>query len=523
MSAGDKSIFAKKSAFGMAAFLVAVFLAPMCQAKGLEELCGTYIYRMEHSSEYEICSGRELVTFNGISNNSPVRVMLHGDRKLFFVYPMPSGSYCVKGVDLIPEDHREGRIVRAGSSRGTSGVHMLGWNGTMQSRRRIYRNWKKNLVLDSRIKQWQALFFMPVPLPNIERTATTLIRADDDYHDGALDAFIRSYDFDTDSQNVSAHPSEASPPAPQADDPYRTFKFNLFNVNSTYRDATEFKRLLQEQPGFAQSNPDFLFECPVKACNWRTDKFRMLLDHGFDVNRRSKEGTPLLMFVLTGENVVYPDEVLALLLNRNVAVNACDSHGDTALHLATNPKQVRMLLDAGANAGAFNYAGARPIDTWIERGGDLETARLLIESMTGKKPLGNTPGLIHAAYLWNAEMIRLLLSRGADIQSTDVRGRTALHGIASKYGVRVDPEFEYSKPVTLLLEAGAIVDARAKDGTTPLLQAVDSQNYTVASMLLKRGADPNAINSRGVTPRDMARYRGDKQMQQLLKEWARKR
>jgi ankyrin repeat protein len=89
--------------------------------------------------------------------------------------------------------------------------------------------------------------------------------------------------------------------------------------------------------------------------------------------------------------------------------------------------------------------------------------------------------------------------------------------------VRVDPEFEYSKPVTLLLEAGAIVDARAKDGTTPLLQAVDSQNYTVASMLLKRGADPNAINSRGVTPRDMARYRGDKQMQQLLKEWARKR
>lgn len=485
MSAGDKSIFARKAAFSVAVLVAAIFLVPMCQAKGLEGICGTYIYKMEHSSEYDIYSGRELVTFNGISNNSPVRVMLHGDRKLFFIYPMPSGSYCVKGIDLIPEDHREGRIGRVASSRATSGVHMLGWNGVLHSRKRIYRDWRRNLVLDSKVKQWQVMFFMPVPLPNIERAATTLIRADDDYHDGALDAFIRGYDFDADLQNAAVPAPPAALPSAPAD--------SLFDEGIITMPLGHVERML---------------------------------DRGFDVNARRQGGTPFLVFVMEAyskraaagyyqEPGHYP--ILWMLLRRGVDVNASDAQGSTALHLARCATQVKRLLDAGANAATFNDAGERPIDTWIMRDGDLETARQLADAIPSNVRLGNSPGLIHAAQSWNAEMMRLLLSRGAAINSTNARGWTPLHGIASKYGVQVDPASEYSKPVTLLLDAGAIIDAKAKDGTTPLLQAVDSENYTVAFMLLERGADPNAINSRGVTPRDMARYRKKPRMQEILK------
>lgn len=497
-------------------FAVGIPFANLCAAAGLEDLCGTYIYKLEHSSEYEIPGGREMERFKGISNNAPVRVMLHGNRKLFFVYPMPGGSYRVKGIDLIPEDHCEGRIVRAGSGRATSGVHMLGWNGAVHSRKRIYRDWNKNLVLDSKVKQWQVLFFMPVPLPNIEETAIKLIRADKKFRDRALDAFIRSYDFDADPQNQAPPPPANLSPDPA--DPYANLKNKLFIANASYPHPreTEIKKLLEQNPDFARNNPDFLFECPISPYYWRFESYRVLLEHGFDVNWQSKDGTPLLVFVAAGKNVVYPEEILPLMLRRNAGVNASDNLGFTALHWAGSPAQVQMLLDAGADAGLYNSDGERPFDTWIARRGDLDTARLLIDSIPGGGPLGNTPCLIHAANFWNAELIRLLLSRGADINSTDKRGWTALHGIASIYGLRVAPE--YREPLDLLLEAGAAVDVPAPDGTTPLLLAVAANNFTVAEQLVKRGANLDAVNNRGLSPREEARLRGNKLMKQLLKK-----
>jgi Ankyrin repeat. len=50
---------------------------------------------------------------------------------------------------------------------------------------------------------------------------------------------------------------------------------------------------------------------------------------------------------------------------------------------------------------------------------------------------------------------------------------------------------------------GADVNARDKDGNTPLHYAVARCAFATASLLLKHGADPNAKNNQDKTPADL--------------------
>lgn len=54
--------------------------------------------------------------------------------------------------------------------------------------------------------------------------------------------------------------------------------------------------------------------------------------------------------------------------------------------------------------------------------------------------------------------------------------------------------------------------------SSPLMAAVMSGNKEMADLLLKRGGDPNRKEAESISPTDMARRRGDRQMLQLLIE-----
>ena len=58
----------------------------------------------------------------------------------------------------------------------------------------------------------------------------------------------------------------------------------------------------------------------------------------------------------------------------------------------------------------------------------------------------------------------------------------------------------HTTAATLLLDAGAAVDARTGDGTTALLMAVINGHWDLAVFLLDRGADPNLASDAGATP-----------------------
>jgi ankyrin repeat protein len=101
---------------------------------------------------------------------------------------------------------------------------------------------------------------------------------------------------------------------------------------------------------------------------------------------------------------------------------------------------------------------------------------------------GKTPMHLAVEY-GNQEGIEMLFAKGADVNAKDKDGSTPLH-LADNQDV-----------VKLLLVKGADVNAKDKDGSTPLHLA---DNEDVVKLLLAKGADVNAKDKDGRTPLHLA-------------------
>jgi ankyrin repeat protein len=99
-----------------------------------------------------------------------------------------------------------------------------------------------------------------------------------------------------------------------------------------------------------------------------------------------------------------------------------------------------------------------------------------------------------------AEVARLLAS-GADPGEPDAIQFTPLHFAAQE---------QHPDVVELLLKAGADVSATDRWGNTPLWRAVLSAHgdISTSASLLAAGADPDAANHTGLSPRQLAERMG---------------
>ena len=107
--------------------------------------------------------------------------------------------------------------------------------------------------------------------------------------------------------------------------------------------------------------------------------------------------------------------------------------------------------------------------------------------------------LFAAARLGCEAQARALLDRGAAIDAKDREGKTALAKAA---------EADKLPVVRLLLERGANVNARAVDGSTPLFYAAEQDRGAVVALLLERGADPNLPGRKGLRALAAAAFNG---------------
>jgi len=101
------------------------------------------------------------------------------------------------------------------------------------------------------------------------------------------------------------------------------------------------------------------------------------------------------------------------------------------------------------------------------------------------------PPLVEAARSGDAELLRSLISEGADVGATGGDGSTALLWASYRDDVET---------AGLLLAAGADVDAANDLGATPLWAAGQNGNEAMVALLLESGAAPNLALLAGETP-----------------------
>jgi ankyrin repeat protein len=237
------------------------------------------------------------------------------------------------------------------------------------------------------------------------------------------------------------------------------------------------------------------------------DATRALATAKADLNLADPEGTTALILAIN--NAHY--DVAALLIERGADPNVADVTGMTALYAAVNmhtladlpgrPAPVptgklspvdiaRMLMAHGADPdarlsgpilqrqhsggdGALGE-GATPL-LRAAKTGDLSMMRLLLDQradptlttrnqttavMLAAGPAGGgLGGSFPVSDADKIEAIALALDRGVDVNAIDVNGQTALHVAAGQSSARI---------VTALLQYGATLEIRDKQGRTPL-------------------------------------------------------
>ncbi len=163
-----------------------------------------------------------------------------------------------------------------------------------------------------------------------------------------------------------------------------------------------------------------------------------------------------------------------------------------------NVDTVRELLAAGLDPNSRSEKG-QPALLVAVRAKSFKSAELLLRQPKieiDATNAANETALMMAALEGQADWCRRLIDRGAQINR---EGWGPLHYAA------VGPS---TPAVALLIDRGAIIDARAPNGNTPLMMAAMYGPEGTVKLLLARGADPRLRNDRGFTAAELARFNG---------------
>ncbi|HWC98437.1 MAG TPA: ankyrin repeat domain-containing protein [Candidatus Sulfopaludibacter sp.] len=170
-------------------------------------------------------------------------------------------------------------------------------------------------------------------------------------------------------------------------------------------------------------------------------------------------------------------------------LQARDDRGNSLLGYAAafgSVDAVKLLLDRGAEVDAKNQFDATPL---LLGAYDPEKARLLIAKgadVNAVSKNGRTPLMRAAGCDGCSETVKLLLAKGAKVDSQD-----AVKGTALDEAVQAND----LDTIRLLLDRGA--DPKGNSFFAPLTAAAGHCNIPAMKMLLAKGADINAANTFG--------------------------
>lgn len=240
-------------------------------------------------------------------------------------------------------------------------------------------------------------------------------------------------------------------------------------------------------------------------------KVKELLAQDIKINERDKyDRTALMIAVKIQLGAV---DIVKLLLKNNSHVNVKDKDGQTPLMLAAaqaNENMVDLLLKNGADVGVADKNGETAIIYAIDQtySNPIKVVELLEEKgidINAKSKDGD-PLLMLAVKRGHIDVVRFILNK-LDKEKDKVldllNARKNKHRISGEYLERQTKE-----------EA---VNFRSKGGETPLTIAAESNWHPdMVELLIKNGADINAVGLTDMTALMVAAERGNSNTVELL-------
>ena len=233
----------------------------------------------------------------------------------------------------------------------------------------------------------------------------------------------------------------------------------------------------------------------------QVDVAKLLLAGGAKVDALDSIGkTPFLLIIPKEKQYAMYNTLL--LYNANAAEK--DMFGDTVLHVATMAKVgtdvLNLLVNHGAPVNERNKQGVTPLALAVEHK-ILDHVQFYAQAgadINAEDMQGNTP-LTRALESDSDQMLKTLVTP-KNVLSKDSSGNTPLH-----IAILKDSPFEYIK---YLVDSGADVNARNKNGDSILYLAVTKNKRDVGDLLLSKNADIFATNTENNSPLRIALTQG---------------